>query len=541
MHRIISTHLLTALSLLCAENTLAQAVDNPPVESRPDVVREAASRGYERVLALKPVGYWPADEGKGSVLYDRSGNANHGTIYSVPWKDGSLVFENDVYQWIQVPCRESYRGRNFSIGGWVFSTLHKRKRAGGEKEFRFGALIIGQPFRQVKGGKLKWSNWGGRLETDGAMLRFGLPDKGGLSRLEVVSGGEAYVPCTAEADTGKRAREAHRASPDVLGFPKDGIGLQSGQWQHIIYTYDQSGEARLYIDGELAHVAKDVPYTPSETPFVFGGGRWGTFNLGGTLSMAGSLKDMVIFDRTLSQEEIRKLAAMTKPSGRPGEIAVADDTGPDLPDGPDPLIKIVKDESLDRDRRAEAVLKLARMGKTASGAVPALAGELERMDRDAGAHLPRVEEFFRNALIKALLEIDPHSERTEALLGKALAKPYLDTLDLSMSYLQDVAPLIRSGKEIQALKRVKEHFHRVPTLPKLIGWGSSERAQQLDEIRGFLPLRQEYFDRYISKGIPFADAHYNAYNQIDTRDGSTYLTVVERVPYKRCWICTRRN
>ncbi len=26
------------------------------------------------------------------------------------------------------------------------------------------------------------------------------------------------------------------------------------------------------------------------------GGRWGTFNLGGTVSMAGSLKDMVIFE-----------------------------------------------------------------------------------------------------------------------------------------------------------------------------------------------------------------------------------------------------
>ena len=484
------------------------------------------------VLELGPVGYWPADEGEGAVLHDRSGNANHGTIYSVPWKEGMLVFENDVYQWIQVPCREPYRGRNFSMGGWVFSTLHKRKRAPGEKEFRFGALIIGQPLKQVEGGKLKWSTWGNRLETDGAMLRFGLPDKDGLSPLEVVSGKQAYVTGTVEADTGKRAEETHRASPEALGSLKAGIGLQSGQWQHIIYTYAQSGEAKLYIDGKLAHTAKNVPYTPSETPFVFGGGRWGTFNLGGTLSMAGSLRDMVIFDRTLNQEEIRDLTATTRPSETPGAIAIADDGGPELPDGLAQRVDILKDESLDRDRRAEAALKLAGMVGEASGAVPALADELEKIDRQNGAHLPRVEEFFRNALIKALLKIDPNGERAEAVLAKSLAKPYLDTLDLSRSYLKEVMPLLRSGKEMQVLRELRDHFGRLPTLPKLIGWGSSERAKQLDEIRGVLPLRQEYFDRYISKGIPFADAHYNAYNQIDTRDGSTYLTVVERVPYK---------
>lgn len=491
----------------------------------------------EAVLALRPVGYWPADEGQGKVLHDRSGNANHGTIYSVPWQDGSLVFENDVFQWVQVPCRESYRGRNLSMGGWVFSDLHKRKRTGGENEFRFGALIIGQPFKLENGGKLKWACcWGGKL-PGGAMLRFGLPDKGGVSPLELVSGKEAYVPGTVEAGTGERAREAHKASPEVLGPLEAGVGLQSGQWQHIIYTYaqsgTQSGEAKLYIDGELAHAAQDVPYTPSETPFVFGGGRWGTFNLGGTLSMAGSLKDMVIFDRTLSQEEIRKLTATTKPSGMPGNIAVADGEKPDLPGALDQLIKIVNDESLDRDRRAEAVLKLARMEENASGAASVLAGELERIDRKEGAHLPRVEEFFRNALIKALLEVDPNSERTQGRLAQALAKPYLATLDLSRSYLKDVVPLIRSGKEMQALRKIREHFDGVPILPKLIGWGSSERAQQLDEIRGALPLRQEYFDRYVSKGIPFADAHYNAYNQIDTREDSTYLTVVERVPYQQ--------
>jgi hypothetical protein len=118
------------------------------------------------------------------------------------------------------------------------------------------------------------------------------------------------------------------------------------------------------------------------------------------------------------------------------------------------------------------------------------------------------------------------------VLAEALAKPYFATLDHSRNYLTEILPLIRSGREMEALKTLKAHFDGLPALPKLIGWGSSQRAQQLDEIRGVLPLRQAYFDRYISKGIPFADAHYNAYNQIDTYEGSSFLTVVERVPYE---------
>ena len=510
-------HAISCFALFAAIGVAAQAPG----------AGEGVPTHHKAVLALKPVGYWPADEGQGKVLHDRSGNANHGTVYAVPWQDDSLVFENDVYQWIQVPCRESYRSRSFSMGGWVFSTLHKRKPTGGDKEFQFGALIIGQPLKLQGGGKLKWGCcWGGRLEPGGAMLRFGLPGKSGLSAIEIASGKEAYVP-----GTDKRGKEAHKASPGMLGKVEPSACLRSGKWQHVIYTYAQSGEAKLYIAGKLVHTATNVPYTPAKTPFVIGGGRWGTFNLGGTLSMAGSLKDMVIFDRTLSQKEIRTLAG-TKPAGKPGGVAIADAGGLNLPKGLTELAKLVRSTSLDRNLRAEAALKMAGMGEKAKEAVPALAGELAKIDRANGAHLPRVEEFFRNALIKALLAIDPMSEKTKTALADALAKPYFATLDLTKDYLKDIAPLVRSGKEMEALAKIREHFGKLPTLPKLVGWGSSERAKQLDAIRGILPLRKEYFDRYISKGIPFADAHYNAYNQIDTHKGSSYLTVVERVPYE---------
>ena len=60
------------------------------------------------VLRLKPVAYWPADEGKGSSIHDRSGHNNHGVLRSVPWRDGYLVFDNDFYQWIEVPHKKAF-------------------------------------------------------------------------------------------------------------------------------------------------------------------------------------------------------------------------------------------------------------------------------------------------------------------------------------------------------------------------------------------------------------------------------------------------
>ena len=33
------------------------------------------------------VGYWDFNEGTGDVLYDQSGNENHGTIYGATWSD----------------------------------------------------------------------------------------------------------------------------------------------------------------------------------------------------------------------------------------------------------------------------------------------------------------------------------------------------------------------------------------------------------------------------------------------------------------------
>lgn len=77
---------------------------------------------HASVLALNPVGYWPADEGSGDVLHDRTRNANHGSLHSVPWDaDKRLLDFTGAYQWAEIPNHPEYQSPAFSMGGWVFT------------------------------------------------------------------------------------------------------------------------------------------------------------------------------------------------------------------------------------------------------------------------------------------------------------------------------------------------------------------------------------------------------------------------------------
>ncbi len=467
----------------------------------------ASTDVYKEVLKLEPVGYWPADEGSGKVLRDRSGGKNHGRIYSVPWHEGFLDFDCNTYQWVQMPFKKEYGSKSFSMGGWVYSALDRRIPTDRDKNYLFGALLIGQPFKEQSNSKLKWAIWGDRLDTDGAMLRFGLPGDNGLSTVEVVSGQKA----------------------DAVGSVKEKTGIASGKWQHLFYTYDKTGTGSIYINGKHVCARENVPYKPAETPLVLGGGRWGTFNLGGTISLDGSLRHIVFFDRALDNSEVEALCDLTRPDAEPASVEHKAKEQ-DITYSVDELTSRVKDENLDEFSRGQAALKLAEKGSQASGALPVLIEILKKIDED-GSHLPKVEEFLRNAAIRALLDIGTKDDRALEMLTETFVKPLFDSLDTSGMYLRKCRVLVKRGSGLEALEVFKKYMASLPPLPRLEGWGSSQRAAQLDEICHYLPLNEEYYNKYLSKGLPFADAHYNAYNQIDTRDGFTYTTVVERVSY----------
>ncbi|GAH86737.1 unnamed protein product, partial [marine sediment metagenome] len=157
---------------------------------------------HEAVLAMQPVGYWPADEGKGEILQDRSGNDNHGKIFQTPWADGLLDFTSR-FEWAEIPSHATYQSEAFTIGGWLFSRRGSYKRK--------GMLFMGI------------ANPIGMWKNPGTMLRI----REG-SEVEVVSDGQA----------------------DAIGSMADKDTVAINQWQHVLYTY-AAGTGKLYVNGQL--------------------------------------------------------------------------------------------------------------------------------------------------------------------------------------------------------------------------------------------------------------------------------------------------
>jgi len=76
-----------------------------------------AAERHQRVIALRPVGYWPADEGGGEVLHDRSATGNQGRLRNVRWRGDLLDFANDHCQWAEIPHHAVYSSDTFTVGG----------------------------------------------------------------------------------------------------------------------------------------------------------------------------------------------------------------------------------------------------------------------------------------------------------------------------------------------------------------------------------------------------------------------------------------
>lgn len=483
----------------------------------------------KQVLAMKPVGYWPVDEGKGSIVYDLTGNNNHGAILSVEWHDGFLVFDNDFYQWIEVPYKKTFGSTSFSMGGWIYSAIDTNP----QYECRVGAILIGQPFVSARKNpdstQLKWGAiWEDRLDIEGAVLRYFVPPKNETSiYLEVGSGRQN----------------------DALGTLKEEVSIPHSTWQHVIYSYD--GNARqgiLYVNGKLVREVDNIPYKSDTTPLVIGAGRWGTSNLGGNMSMDGTLREMVFFDRNLEAEEVQKLYKITKPSSNPKitlyserysqrdseyqkVVAAKEITIHGEGHNLNQLISYVQDVTLDDFSRGKAAIELAAMGEKSKSAITALAAELKRMDAD-DPHLPKVEEFFRNALIRGLLDIDRDVPVAKEALADAFVEPFFNCIDTSGSCFDPIRPLIKSGKWFEALEAYKTHTKALPKVQKRREWGTFTKMEEIDALSRIFPLSDEYFNGYMSGGVPYLDAGYSAYSLVENmRDGTSYTTLTERVPF----------
>lgn len=483
---------------------------------------ELAASRHQAVLALQPVGYWPADQGEGAVLHDLSSTGNHGVIHHVPWDEQrQLLRFTGAYQWLEIPKHAAYQTPAFSMGGWVFL---RSEVIGSGWVNRQGLLLIGN------------RHW---LNGAGAQLCVRKQQV-----IDVVSDGQEDVLGTRLYASTKDGMRVERAYGEH--------SLAIGQWHHLLYTFAPNagqapgkktiGTGKLYLNGKLIATTADVGYQPANASLQIGNDAYWWHQMASKSgSLDGALRDMIWFNRALAGEEAAQLCRLTKPAAAPDlyddTVVVLDGRAiavHDLASLPPPtrqtalrlfgrkpaatlqplapallpaltaaldepngrrqavqlllkldndaattalqtalpkLLAAVQDQESAEAERADAALALAALGAAAAEAVPALADSLDKLVPDAGIQPPRVEELLRNALTRALLDIASKHEQARSVVERTFAKPMVDALDTSKPGLESLVPRIKQGRYLEAMQihgklhhTVREYFftHKAP-------------------------------------------------------------------------------
>jgi len=208
------------------------------------------------------VGWWKLDEGMGDIVLDWSGHDNHGTLANGPiWAEGNdggaLQFDgSNDYVNLGTPA-ELYIPDNYTYSAW----------------FRVGEDINGDSDAQY-------------------LLCIG-------SRSDLVFGVEDAVGVD-----GDLALHYYDTAP---GFNSLGMGKtvwSSGDWHMVAGTKDSATGHKIYLDGELKNSDTNTNDDNYNTSRMISIGAMGWNN---DEYFNGTIDDVRIYNRTLTQDEIQKI------------------------------------------------------------------------------------------------------------------------------------------------------------------------------------------------------------------------------------------
>jgi hypothetical protein len=117
--------------------------------------------------------------------------------------------------------------------------------------------------------------------------------------------------------------------PDSSSVFSDAI-VNDGEWHHIVAVYDSSLTLSLYVDGSLQSGSSSGAYFKTGNSLMLGRYRRGT-----TESFLGSIDDLRIYDRALTEAEVAQLAMLPDTDGDgifDGADNCPDDANPDQED-----------------------------------------------------------------------------------------------------------------------------------------------------------------------------------------------------------------
>lgn len=551
------------------------------VETKAVPASEPSPSLPEPLRSLNPLGFWPLNEGSGALLKDASGRGNHARAHNLEWRNGLIDFTSG-YQWIGIPLHADYTAaRSFSLGGWYFSrrddylggsNVDGSKRQEMDMRHTQGVNLFGSAYD----GRGSWIYWGARDLRDGVALRLR------------AKGGDIY-------EGGNLLGVIHANRGDVLNSAQKGVRLPAGEWIHVLYTFS-GGRGDLYFNGEPVASAEGVAPTTFGRPFMIGNDMsWWMLYPEGTQSLHGSVRDLVLFDRALSGEEVARLAAM-RPEQKPQplepttalfEWAMADPEAL-LPRSPEaarhflrtytaksptelraaapellaalpgwleePLIAVELVEllqALDRaearsllnDRllpllaarledaettdaaKAHAVLAAGKIGEPAAALVPLLRKALEAEIEGTGDSFSGVEDFYRNALTRSLLDLDREGAETRELLGRALARPLLAFDGLDPEVWPRPYQLALERRWMDAM----EAYRAGDPASKGVYFFTEGDAYR-DGRESFAPNDRAYAPQAISEGVTYMIGSGVPWHSAKQIDRAAFLESVELLP-----------
>jgi len=236
------------------------------------------------VVQAELIGYWPFDEGQGTVAADISGNGNDGTFNgSVAWvpgyKDSGVGFDTGGERIVVGPIDPTAENNAMTLAAWIKweGQDHSIEQQG----------IIGKRLGWDPGTNIKWF-W--QTNPTGDLLFRADAGDGGTG---LWWGNGALVPF-------------------------------ANEWTHVALTWD-NGTAVQYINGEEVSTGNvDFRDTANDTPVTIG-----CVDSTNTETFVGSIDEARIYSHALTQAEIQTIMIGEFPtaySPDPADGAMHEDT-----------------------------------------------------------------------------------------------------------------------------------------------------------------------------------------------------------------------
>jgi hypothetical protein len=206
------------------------------------------------------VGYWSFDEGAGTTAYDASGKGNNGTIYGAKWTQGALA-----------PSKSGAFGTGLSFDG-----VDDYVRVSSSASLKIDTSItLSMWFRAAS-----------------------LPS--GVWKVPLVKGGGDQDYSFQINPDNTLMWWANDLSPSAVPFGT----ITTGIWYHAVAVYDKNlGKIFVYLNGTLKNpdgTSVTGSITHNDLPLDIG-------SMGGLYPFNGLIDEVRIYNRALSEEEIRYL------------------------------------------------------------------------------------------------------------------------------------------------------------------------------------------------------------------------------------------